>query len=94
MIIHRMWSVMSPLRQFNRLPEDLLLKLEKKEGLSWDLYYDLSLEQLKELLKSSEKAGLVHSLIRNFPKLLLNAYVQPITRTCLRVEVAINKDFE
>jgi pre-mRNA-splicing helicase BRR2 len=94
MIIHKMWSVMSPLRQFNRLPEDLILKLEKKEGLSWDLYYDLSLEQLTELLKAPSKASLVHTTIRNFPKLLLNAYVQPITRTCLRVELAINKDFE
>ena len=94
MIIHRMWSVMSPLRQFQRLPEDLVLKLEKKEGLSWDLYYDLTLQQLNELLKVPNKAAMVYDLIRKFPKLSLNAYVQPITRSLLKVELAINKDFE
>lgn len=94
MIIHRMWSVMSPLRQFNRLPEDLILKLEKKEGLTWDLYYDLTVQQITELLKAPTKSNSVYTLVRNFPKLLLNAYVQPVTRTCLRVELAINKDFE
>lgn len=94
MIVHRMWGVMSPLRQFNRLPEDLILKLEKKEGLSWDLYYELTEQQLTELLKNPNKAATVYNLIRSFPKLLLNAYVQPITRSCLRVELAINKDFQ
>lgn len=94
MIIHRMWTVMSPLRQFQKLPDELILKLEKKEGLSWDLYYDLTVQQLTELLKAPNKAAMVYDLIRKFPKLSLNAYVQPIKRDLLKVELAINKDFE
>ena len=94
MIIHRMWPVMSPLRQFARLSDELVLKLEKKEGLGWELYHDLSLQQLTELLKNPGKASLVHELIKKFPRLSLNAYVQPITRSTLKVELAISKDFE
>jgi pre-mRNA-splicing helicase BRR2 len=94
MIIHRMWTVMSPLRQFNLLPDDLILKLEKKEGLGWELYHDLTVQQLTELLKLPSKAAMVYDLIRKFPRLALNAFVQPITRSSLKVELSIQKDFE
>jgi len=31
MIEHRMWSCMTPLRQFQGIPEEILRRLEKKE---------------------------------------------------------------
>ncbi|CAG9313946.1 unnamed protein product [Blepharisma stoltei] len=94
MINHRMWSVMNPLRQFNRLSEDILRKLEKKEGLMWEHFYDLTASQIGELLKMPGKGNQVHSLVHMLPKLKLEPYIQPITRSCLRIELIITKDFQ
>lgn len=94
MIDHRMWSVMNPLRQFNKLSEEILIKLEKKEGLVWEHFYDLSAGQIGELLKMPVKGAVVHNLVHMLPKLQLNPYIQPITRSYLRIELAITKDFQ
>lgn len=94
MISYRIWSVMSPLRQFGVLSEDILLKLEKKEGLFWEHFYDMSAQQIGELIKLPKMGGVIHRLIHVFPRLQINAFVQPITRLCLRIELSITKDFE
>ena len=93
MIEHRMWPVMNPLRQFGQLPDEVLLKLEKKEGLDWDRFYDLTEQQLSELLKGPKYASKVHSLIHAFPRLQAQPYVLPLTRSCLKVELLVRADF-
>ena len=94
MIQHRMWNVMTPLRQFKYLSEEVLHKIEKKEGLLWEHFYDMTEAQVSELVKVPNIGPTVHRLIHKFPKLCLNAYIQPVTRSCLRVELAVAKDFE
>jgi len=42
MIEKRMWNCMTPLRQFKGLPEDMLRRIEKKEGITWDHLYNMS----------------------------------------------------
>lgn len=93
MIEHRMWPVMNPLRQFGQLPDEVLLKLEKKEGLDWDRFFDLTEQQLSELLKGPKYASKVHSLIHSFPRLQAQPYVLPLTRSCLKVELLVRTDF-
>ena len=46
---HRMWSSQNPLRQFKVLAKEVLSRLEKKD-LAWERYYDLSPEELGELV--------------------------------------------
>lgn len=41
MVGKRMWSVHTPLRQFHDIPNEVLMRLEKKD-LVWERYYDLS----------------------------------------------------
>ena len=36
----------------------------------------------------------LHALVRKVPKLELSAYVQPITRYCLSIELAITPKFD
>ena len=36
----------------------------------------------------------IHKLVHQFPRLELEAYVQPITRSIIRVELAISPDFQ
>ncbi|TKY49340.1 ATP-dependent helicase [Spatholobus suberectus] len=92
MVTKRMWSVQTPLRQFNGIPSDLLTKLEKKD-LAWERYYDLSSQEIGELIRAPKMGRTLHKFIHQFPKLNLSAHVQPITRTVLRVELTITPDF-
>mmetsp|Transcript_18640 Transcript_18640/g.33689 ORF Transcript_18640/g.33689 Transcript_18640/m.33689 type:complete len:1614 (-) Transcript_18640:109-4950(-) len=94
MIEHRTWSVMSPLRQFNVLSESEILKLEKKENLFWEHYFDLTSQQLGDLVKSQKTGERIHRLVHSFPRLTVVPYIQPISRACLRVELTITKNFD
>ncbi|KAL8139875.1 hypothetical protein V2J09_005896 [Rumex salicifolius] len=93
MINRRMWSVQTPLRQFTGLPNKLLNQLEKKD-LAWDRYYDLSSQEIGELIRQPKMGRTLHKFIHQFPKLNLAAHVQPITRSVLRVELTITPDFQ
>ncbi|CAM9002212.1 unnamed protein product [Rhodiola kirilowii] len=92
MVNKRMWSVQTPLRQFNGVPNEILMKLEKKD-LAWERYYDLSAQEIGELIRFPKMGRPLHKFIHQFPKLNLAAHVQPITRTVLRVELTITPDF-
>ncbi|KAM7261422.1 hypothetical protein ACFE04_008789 [Oxalis oulophora] len=93
MINRRMWSVQTPLRQFHGIPNEILMKLEKKD-LAWDRYYDLSPQEIGELIRMPKMGRMLHKFIHQFPKLNLAAHVQPITRSVLRVELTITPDFQ
>lgn len=93
MVNKRMWSVQTPLRQFNGIPNDALMKLEKKD-LAWDRYYDLSSQEIGELIRAPKMGRHLYKFVHQFPKLNLAAHVQPITRTVLRVELTITPDFQ
>ncbi|KAJ0087179.1 hypothetical protein Patl1_09317 [Pistacia atlantica] len=93
MVTKRMWNVQTPLRQFNGIPNEILMKLEKKD-FAWERYYDLSAAELGELIRYSKMGRTLHRFVHQFPKLNLAAHVQPITRTVLRVELTITPDFQ
>lgn len=93
MVNKRIWSVQTPLRQFHGIKNDILMKLEKKD-LAWERYYDLSSQELGELVRAPKLGRNLHRCIHQFPKLNLAAHVQPITRTILRVALTITPDFQ
>ncbi|EPS72238.1 hypothetical protein M569_02516, partial [Genlisea aurea] len=93
MIGKRMWSVQTPLRQFHGIPNEILSKLEKKD-LTWERYYDLSPQEIGELIRLSKLGKTLHKFIHQLPKLNLSAQVQPITRSVLSVELIITPDFQ
>lgn len=93
MVERSLWSTRSPLAQFRECPTDILRKLERKE-FSWPRYFDLDPQEVGELTGDSRSGRLVHRLVHQFPRLQVNANVQPITRSLLRVELTISPDFE
>lgn len=93
MIDKRMWASQTPLRHFKGLNEDVLRKVEKKD-FAWERYYDLSSNEIGELIRFPKMGRTIHKLVHQFPKLDLSAYVQPITRSCLMVELTITPDFQ
>ena len=92
MVDRRMWSSMTPLRQFNGVSTDLLKRLEKKE-FAWERMYDLNPQELGELVRNPKAGKLLHRLVHQFPKLELQAHVQPITRSVLKMDLTITPDF-
>ena len=93
MINRRMWQSMSPLRQFKKVPEEVIKKIEKK-NFPWERFYDLGHNEIGELIRMPKMGKGLHKLIHQFPKMELSVHVQPITRSTLRVELTITPDFQ
>lgn len=93
MIDRRMWQSMSPLRQFRKMPEEIIKKIEKK-NFPWERLYDLNPNEIGELIRVPKLGKTVHKYVHQFPKLELSTHIQPITRSTLRVELTITPDFQ
>ncbi|KAF8555606.1 Sec63-domain-containing protein [Imleria badia] len=92
MVERRMWGSMTPLRQFKGVPQEVIRKAEGKQ-FPWYRYFDLQPPELGELIGIPNAGKLVYRLVHNFPKLQLQAQVQPITRSLLRIDLSIVPDF-
>lgn len=88
----RMWPTMSPLRQFPHCPRDVLQKAERID-VPWGSYFDLDPPRMGELLSMPKAGRVVCDLVSKFPRLDVQAQVQPITRSMLRVELTISPNF-
>ena len=93
MVDKQMWLSMNPLRQIKGFPVEVIKKLERKE-FPWDRYYDLNDRELGELAGMPKAGKMIHKYVHQFPKLQLQAHVQPITRSLLRIELTITPDFD
>ncbi|XP_052757266.1 putative U5 small nuclear ribonucleoprotein 200 kDa helicase [Galleria mellonella] len=93
MVDRRMWQSMSPLRQFRKMPEEVVKKLEKK-NFPWEKLYELGPNEIGELVRAPKLGKMIHKYVHQFPKLELSTHIQPITRSTLRVELTITPDFQ
>ncbi|XP_054766386.2 U5 small nuclear ribonucleoprotein 200 kDa helicase-like [Lytechinus pictus] len=93
MIDKRMWQSMSPLRQFRKIPEEVVRKIEKK-NFPWERFFDLGPNELGEFIRMPKMGKTIHRYIHHFPRLELATHIQPITRSTLRVELTITPDFQ
>jgi pre-mRNA-splicing helicase BRR2 len=90
----RMWPTMSPLRQFPSCPRDIIQKSERMTDVPWSKYFDLDPPHMGELLGMPRAGKTVCALVQKFPRLEMEASVQPMTRSMLRVELTIRPQFE
>ena len=84
---------MSPLRQFRKIPEEVVKKIEKK-AFAWERLYDLNHNEIGELIRMPKMGKTIHKYVHQFPRLELAVHVQPITRSTLRVELTVTPDFQ
>ncbi|KOS20322.1 Pre-mRNA-splicing factor brr2 [Escovopsis weberi] len=89
----RMWPTMSPLRQFPSCPRDVVQKAERID-VSWSSYFDLDPPRMGELLGMPRAGRTVCQLVSKFPRVDIQAQVQPMTRSMLKVELSITPNFE
>ncbi|CAH8493771.1 unnamed protein product [Schistosoma turkestanicum] len=92
MIERRMWESMCPLRQFKKLPDEVIRKLEKK-SIPFDRLYDMNHHELGELVRLPKLGRPLHKYLHQLPRLEMSVHVQPITRSALRVELTLTPDF-
>jgi pre-mRNA-splicing helicase BRR2 len=88
----RMWPTMTPLRQFPMCPRDIVQKAERID-VPWSSYFDLDPPRMGELLGVPKAGRIVCDLVSKFPRLEVQAQVQPMTRSLLRVELSITPNF-
>jgi pre-mRNA-splicing helicase BRR2 len=94
MVDRRMWATQSPLRQFSKdIPDEVIKKIERKD-FPLERMYDLSAQEIGDLVAFPAMGKTLFRLVHQFPKLELTAYVQPVTRSTLKVQLTITPDFE
>ena len=89
----RMWPTMTPLRQFPSCTREVITRAEKID-VPWSSYMDLDPPRMGELLGMPKAGKTVCGLVQKFPRLEVQAQVQPVTRSLLRIELTITPNFE
>lgn len=89
----RMWPTMTPLRQFPNCPREIVQKAERTD-VPWSNFFDLDPPRMGELLGMPKAGRTVVGLVNKFPRVEVQAQIQPLTRTMLRVELTITPNFE
>ncbi|XP_072187637.1 activating signal cointegrator 1 complex subunit 3 [Excalfactoria chinensis] len=88
----RLWGWVSPLRQFSVLPPSVLSKLEEK-NLTVDKMKDMRKDEIGHMLHHVKIGLKVKQCVHQIPSIAMEATIQPITRTVLRVRLNITPDF-
>ncbi|RYZ17788.1 MAG: DEAD/DEAH box helicase, partial [Myxococcaceae bacterium] len=90
----RMWRSQCPLRQFSAVPEVICRKLEKISTIGWERYNELSAQDLGELVKMPKMGKTLFKFVHMLPRVKVEALVYPLSRSVLRFEVLLQRDFE
>uniref|UniRef100_A0A4W5RGW0 Activating signal cointegrator 1 complex subunit 3 n=1 Tax=Hucho hucho TaxID=62062 RepID=A0A4W5RGW0_9TELE len=89
----RLWGFAHPLRQFSILPHNVLARLEEKK-LTVDKLKDMQKDEIGHMLHHVNIGLKVKTCVHQIPSILIEATIQPITRTVLRVRLQITPDFK
>ncbi|XP_061675544.1 activating signal cointegrator 1 complex subunit 3 isoform X3 [Syngnathoides biaculeatus] len=88
----RLWGFAHPLRQFSNLSHIVLTRLEDK-NLTVDKLKDMRKDEIGHMLHHVNIGLTVKQCVHQIPSITLEANVQPITRTVLRVRLIVTPDF-
>lgn len=93
MFERQMWDWMTPMRQFTMIPFDVIEKIEDR-GLSVHALREMSSREVSDMVRNHKYGDMVKRFAWEFPLLKIDAVLQPITRTVLRIRVSIEADFK
>ena len=92
MFERQMWDYMTPMRQFVSIPFDVIEKIEDR-GLSVYALRDMNSREISDMVRNQKYGEMVKKYAYEFPMLEIEATLQPITRTVLRIKIFITADF-
>ncbi|KAJ3424314.1 u5 small nuclear ribonucleoprotein 200 kda helicase [Anaeramoeba flamelloides] len=93
MVDKRMWYSQSPLRQFKRIPIDIIKRIERND-FTWENLLFFKSNQIGNIIGIPKMGKEIHKYIHQIPRVELKARVQPITKNILSVELIIQPDFK
>ncbi|KAK5892899.1 hypothetical protein CesoFtcFv8_013245 [Champsocephalus esox] len=88
----RLWGFAHPLRQFPNLSHLVLNRLEEKK-LTVDKLKEMRKDEIGHMLHHVNIGQSVKQCAHQIPAITMEANIQPITRTVLRVRLVITPDF-
>lgn len=86
MLEAQQWDHVTPLRQFYCLGPEIINKIDER-GLTLYRLNEMSVREIGDLLRNQKTAALVQKCCGEFPSVELEALIQPITRTVLRIKL-------
>lgn len=92
MLEHQMWHFQSPMRQFSRITHEILDKIEDKR-LTIEKIRDMDAKEIGRMVRHEKIGKDVKAAAWQLPLLDMEANIQPITRTVLKVNLSIKPDF-
>ncbi|TMS11145.1 Activating signal cointegrator 1 complex subunit 3, partial [Larimichthys crocea] len=88
----RLWGFAHPLRQFPNLSHIVLNRLEEK-NLTVDKLKEMRKDEIGHMLHHVNVGLSVKQCVHQIPSITMEATIQPITRTVLRVRLLVTPDF-
>lgn len=88
----RLWGFSHPLRQFPSLSHVVLNRLEEKK-LTVDKLKEMRKDEIGHMLHHVNIGLSVKQCVHQIPSITMEASIQPITRTVLRVRLLVTPDF-
>uniref|UniRef100_A0A8C9Y3Z0 Activating signal cointegrator 1 complex subunit 3 n=1 Tax=Sander lucioperca TaxID=283035 RepID=A0A8C9Y3Z0_SANLU len=88
----RLWGFAHPLRQFPNLSHVVLNRLEERK-LTVDKLKEMRKDEIGHMLHHVNIGLTVKQCVHQIPSITMEANIQPITRTVLRVRLIITPDF-
>lgn len=92
MFERQMWDFETPLRQFPIIPVEAIEKIESR-GLSIFAVREMDTREIGDMLRNQKFGGVLKRCAEEFPMLDIDATLQPITRTVLRIRIFITANF-
>ncbi|XP_019946883.1 activating signal cointegrator 1 complex subunit 3 [Paralichthys olivaceus] len=88
----RLWGFAHPLRQFHNLSHNVLNRLEEKK-LTVDKLKEMRKDEIGHMLHHVNIGLSVKQCVHQIPSITMEASIQPITRTVLRIRLVVTPDF-
>ncbi|XP_023223865.1 activating signal cointegrator 1 complex subunit 3-like [Centruroides sculpturatus] len=88
----QLWGFMSPLHQFTDISYELLEKIDKKH-LTIDKIKEMTHQEVGHMIQHVKMGMTIKQYAESIPSVMVEAEIQPITRTVIRVKIEIVPDF-
>ncbi|KAI9341779.1 Sec63 Brl domain-containing protein [Zopfochytrium polystomum] len=89
----RMWAFEHPLSQFD-IPHDILEKLNRAaKSLTIAELREMDAKEIGAVIRHMKMGSTVYKCVEQFPTLILEPEIAPVTRTVLRITLHITADF-
>lgn len=93
MFERQQWDFQTPMRQFHSIPFDIIDKIENR-GLSVYALREMDANEIGSMLRNQKYGQIIGKYAEEFPLLDIEASLQPITRTVLRIRIFVTADFK